>query len=256
MCIDDPIVRELIPRVSRQVITYGFSEDADVRIENYRQQGQQGMFTAIREGKAPLDITLNIPGRHNALNASAAIAVATEDDVSDQAILSAMAGTEGTGRRFEHLGEFESGNGKVMLVDDYGHHPSEVDVTIQAARAGWEEKRLVMIFQPHRYSRTRDLYDDFANVLESVDVLIMLDVYSAGEKPITGADSRALCRTIRTRGKLDPVFVANQDALPSVLANLIQEGDLVLTQGAGDVGKVAKKLAALQLNIEEMKNSQ
>ncbi|GLQ73884.1 UDP-N-acetylmuramate--L-alanine ligase [Vibrio penaeicida] len=253
MCIDDPVVRELIPRVSRQVITYGFSEDADVRIENYRQEGQQGKFTVVRKGKANLDITLNIPGKHNALNASAAIAVATEDDVADEAILSAMAGTQGTGRRFDHLGEFETGCGKAMLVDDYGHHPSEVDVTIDAARAGWEDKRLVMVFQPHRYSRTRDLYDDFANVLEKVDVLIMLDVYSAGEAPIAGADGRALCRTIRSRGKLDPIFVPETQNLPSVLANVLQDGDLVLTQGAGDVGKVAKVLAGLELNVERMR---
>jgi UDP-N-acetylmuramate--alanine ligase len=137
-------------------------------------------------------------------------------------------------------------------VDDYGHHPTEVDVTIQAARNGWQDKRLVMIFQPHRYSRTRDLYDDFANVLEQVDVLIMLDVYSAGEKPIAGADGRALCRTIRSRGKLDPIFVPDSKALPSVLANVLQDGDLVLTQGAGDVGKVAKQLEAFELNIDKM----
>ncbi len=255
VCIDDPVVRDLIPQISRQVITYGFSEDADVRIENYSQEGQQGKFTVKREGKAPLRITLNMPGKHNALNASAAIAVATEDDISDEAIMNAMVDTEGTGRRFEHLGEFNTGNGSVMLVDDYGHHPSEVDVTIQAARAGWTDKRLVMIFQPHRYSRTRDLYDDFANVLENVDLLIMLDVYSAGEKPINGADSRALCRTIRSRGKIDPVFVANQNALPSVLANLMQDGDLILTQGAGDVGKVAKNLAALKLDINDMQSN-
>lgn len=208
LCIDDPVIRELIPRVSRQVITYGFSEDADVRIENYRQNGQQGQFTVVRKGKANLDITLNIPGRHNALNAAAAIAVATEDDIRDEAILRAMANTQGTGRRFDHLGEFETGNGVAMLVDDYGHHPTEVDVTIKAARNGWAEKRLVMIFQPHRYTRTRDLYDDFANVLEQVDVLIMLDVYAAGEKPIAGADGRSLCRTIRSRGKIDPIFCA------------------------------------------------
>ncbi len=170
MCVDDPVVRELIPSVSRQVITYGFSDDADVRIENYRQDGQQGKFTVVRKGRENLEITLNIPGQHNALNAAAAIAVATEDNIADEAIVNAMLGTEGTGRRFEHLGEFETGNGKVMLVDDYGHHPTEVDVTIKAARNGWAEKRLVMIFQPHRYSRTRDLYDDFANVLEQVDV--------------------------------------------------------------------------------------
>ncbi|MGL6261603.1 UDP-N-acetylmuramate--L-alanine ligase [Vibrio sp. WXL103] len=252
MCVDDEVVRELIPQVSRQVITYGFSDDADVKITNYRQQGQQGMFTVTRRGCADLDITLNIPGRHNALNAAAAIAVATEDDISDQAILAAMVGTEGTGRRFEHLGSFDTGKGEAMLVDDYGHHPTEVDVTIKAARNGWEDKRLVMIFQPHRYSRTRDLYDDFANVLSQVDVLIMLDVYSAGEQPIAGADSRSLCRTIRARGGIDPIFVAEQDSLPSVLANIIQDSDLVLTQGAGDVGKVAKKLAKLELNVNKM----
>ncbi len=252
LCIDDPVVRELIPRVSRQVITYGFSQDADVRIENYRQIGQQGLFTVVRQGRPNLDITLNIPGRHNALNASAAIAVATEDDISDEAILTAMAGTQGTGRRFDQLGEFETGKGKAMLVDDYGHHPTEVDVTIKAARSGWQERRLVMIFQPHRYSRTRDLYDDFANVLEQVDVLLMLDVYPAGEQPIAGADGRALCRTIRSRGKLDPIFVPDGSALPAVLANVLQDGDLVLTQGAGDVGKVAKHLASLKLNIEQM----
>lgn len=252
LCIDDPVVREIIPRISRQVITYGFADDADVRIENYHQQGQQGQFTVVRQGRANLDITLNIPGRHNALNASAAIAVATEDDISDEAILKAMASTQGTGRRFDHLGEFDTGNGVVMLVDDYGHHPTEVGVTIKAARSGWQEKRLVMIFQPHRYSRTRDLYDDFANVLEQVDVLIMLDVYAAGEKPIAGADGRSLCRTIRSRGKIDPIFIPDSAMLPSVLANVLQEGDLVLTQGAGDIGKVAKHLAALELNVNKM----
>ncbi|ASG00612.1 UDP-N-acetylmuramate--L-alanine ligase [Vibrio anguillarum] len=252
LCIDDPVVREIIPRISRQVITYGFADDADVRIENYHQQGQQGQFTVVRQGRANLDITLNIPGRHNALNASAAIAVATEDDISDEAILKAMASTQGTGRRFDHLGEFDTGNGVAMLVDDYGHHPTEVGVTIKAARSGWQEKRLVMIFQPHRYSRTRDLYDDFANVLEQVDVLIMLDVYAAGEKPIAGADGRALCRTIRSRGKIDPIFVPDSTILPSILANVLQDGDLVLTQGAGDIGKVAKHLAGLELNISKM----
>ncbi|WP_428772945.1 UDP-N-acetylmuramate--L-alanine ligase [Vibrio sp.] len=252
LCIDDPVVRELIPHISRQVITYGFSADADVRIEDYRQFGQQGKFTVCRKGRPDLAITLNIPGRHNALNASAAIAVATEDDISDDAILTAMAGTQGTGRRFDHLGEFDTGNGQVMLVDDYGHHPTEVGVTIKAARSGWQDKRLVMIFQPHRYSRTRDLYDDFANVLEQVDVLIMLDVYAAGETPIAGADGRSLCRTIRSRGKLDPIFVPDSKMLPEALANVLQDGDLVLTQGAGDIGKVAKVLASLQLNVNKM----
>ncbi|PSU74363.1 UDP-N-acetylmuramate--L-alanine ligase [Photobacterium phosphoreum] len=255
MCIDDPVVRELLPRVGRPMLTYGFAEDADVRLVNYTQTGQQGHFTVLRNDKPALNITLNIPGKHNALNATAAIAVATEEGVSDDAIMRALVEFEGTGRRFDHLGEFDTGNGNVMLVDDYGHHPSEVDVTIQAARAGWPDKRLVMIFQPHRYSRTRDLYDDFANVLEQVDVLVMLDVYSAGETPIAGADSRSLCRTIRSRAKIDPIFVPQADNLPAILANIIKNDDLVLTQGAGDVGKIARQLAELQLNIAAMQRN-
>ncbi|MCD9545556.1 UDP-N-acetylmuramate--L-alanine ligase [Photobacterium carnosum] len=253
MCIDDPVVRELLPRVGRPMLTYGFAEDADVRLVNYTQTGQQGHFTVLRNDKPALNITLNIPGKHNALNATAAIAVATEEGVSDNAIMRALVEFEGTGRRFDHLGEFETGNGNVMLVDDYGHHPSEVDVTIQAARAGWPDKRLVMIFQPHRYSRTRDLYDDFANVLEQVDVLLVLDVYAAGETPIAGADSRSLCRTIRSRAKIDPIFVSQAEHLPAILANIIQNDDLVLTQGAGDVGKIARQLAELRLNIANMR---
>ncbi|KLV06220.1 UDP-N-acetylmuramate--alanine ligase [Photobacterium aquae] len=253
MCIDDPVVRELLPRIGRPVITYGFAEDADVRLVDYYQSGQQGHFSILREGKPALEVKLNIPGKHNALNATAAVAVATEEGVDDEAIIRALAEFEGTGRRFDHLGAFETGNGNVMLVDDYGHHPSEVDVTIQAARAGWEDKRLVMVFQPHRFSRTRDLYDDFANVLEQVDVLVMLDVYSAGEAPIAGADGRSLCRTIRGRGRIDPIFVPTIEALPSALANILQNNDLVLTQGAGDVGKIARQLADMKLDIEVMR---
>lgn len=248
VCIDDPIVRELIPRIGRQLITYGFSDDADVKISHYQQEKQKGIFTISRQNRVDLHVELNIPGKHNALNAAAAVAVATEDGVEDEAIIRALSGFEGTGRRFDQLGEFVCDDGTVMLVDDYGHHPSEVDVTIQATRAGWPEKRLVMIFQPHRYSRTRDLYDDFANILEQVDVLLMLDVYSAGETHIPGADSRSLCRTIRGRGKIDPVFISSVGSLPSVLANILQAGDLILTQGAGDIGKVAKKLAQLKLD--------
>lgn len=253
MCIDDPVVRELLPRVGRPVITYGFSEDADVRLVDYTQTGQQGHFSILRQGKPALKVTLNIPGKHNALNATAAVAVASEEGVDEDAIIRALVEFQGTGRRFDHLGEFETGNGNVMLVDDYGHHPSEVDVTIKAARAGWADKRLVMVFQPHRYSRTRDLYEDFANVLEQVDVLVMLDVYSAGEAPIAGADGRSLCRTIRGRGKIDPIFVPNGEALPSALANILQNDDLVLTQGAGDVGKIARQLAEMKLNIDMMR---
>jgi len=252
MCIDDPVIRELLPRVGRHVTTYGFSEDADVFIEDYRQVGSQGHFTVRRQDKTPIEVMLNSPGRHNALNAAAAIAVATDEGISDDAILTALAGFQGTGRRFDFLGEYplEHVNGKsgsVMLVDDYGHHPTEVDATIKAARAGWEDKRLVMVFQPHRYTRTRDLYEDFANVLSQVDLLVMLDVYAAGETPIPGADSRSLCRTIRARGKLDPILVSDIDAVPGILAPILDANDLILVQGAGNIGKVARKLADQKL---------
>ncbi|KAH8298976.1 hypothetical protein KR044_006305 [Drosophila immigrans] len=255
MCIDDPVVRELLPRVGRHITTYGFSEDADVRIEDYRQIGPQGHFTLSRQDKPLLTVTLNAPGRHNALNAAAAVAVATEEGIDDEDILRALAGFQGTGRRFDFLGEFplEPVNGKAgsaMLVDDYGHHPTEVDATLKAARAGWPDKRLVMLFQPHRYTRTRDLYDDFANVLSQVDVLLMLDVYAAGEAPIPGADSRSLCRTIRSRGKLDPILVSDADTVPETLAQLLQDEDLVLVQGAGNVGKIALLLGGTSAERE------
>ncbi|BAE73725.1 UDP-N-acetylmuramate-alanine ligase [Sodalis glossinidius str. 'morsitans'] len=252
MCIDDPVIRELLPRVGRQITTYGFSDDADLRITDYRQDGARGSFTFTRQEKADLRVELNAPGRHNALNAVAAIAVATEEGINDESILQAMLQFQGTGRRFDDLGHYDLVNvngktGEVMLVDDYGHHPTEVDATIKAARAGWPDKRLVMVFQPHRYTRTRDLYDDFANVLSGVDVLLMLDVYPAGEAPIPGADSRSLCRTIRGRGKVDPILVPDMETLPATLAQVLQDNDLVLMQGAGTVGKIARKLADSRL---------
>lgn len=255
MCVDDVVIRDLLPRVGRQITTYGFSKDADVRIENYEQRGAQGHFTLIRQDKPVLHVTLNAPGRHNALNAAAAVAVASEEGIDDNAILAALESFQGTGRRFDVLGEFDTaavnGNpGSAMLVDDYGHHPTEVDVTIKAARAGWPDKKLVMVFQPHRYTRTRDLFDDFANVLSQVDVLLMLDVYPAGETPIPGADSRSLCRAIRNRGKVDPILVSEHDALPEALALLLSGDDLVIVQGAGNIGKIARKLAEIQLQPE------
>lgn len=248
MCIDDEVIRELLPRIGRHITTYGFSDDADVRIQNYRQKGHQGFFTVLRRDHSPLEIVLNAPGRHNALNASAAIAVATEEGIDDNAIIRALGNFQGTSRRFDFLGNFDwEDGGNVMLVDDYGHHPSEVDVTIKAARAGWADRRLVMIFQPHRYTRTRDLYDDFVDVLSQVDVLLMLDVYPAGEKPIPGADSRSLCRTIRGRGKLDPILVSDLEKLPEILSEVIHGGDLVLAQGAGNISKIARQLADQKL---------
>lgn len=255
LCIDDPVIRGLLPDVGRATITYGYSDDADVQVLDFVQDHNRSSFKVRRQDGSLLAVTLNLPGRHNALNAAAAIAVATEDGIDDAAITAALSRFEGVGRRFQHYGEFATGQGQVMLVDDYGHHPSEVRVTINAVRAGWPERRLVMIFQPHRYTRTRDLYEDFAEVLSKVDVLILLDVYAAGEEPIPGADSRALCRSIRQRGQLDPVFVATTAEVPAVLAGLLAEGDLVLTQGAGNVGALARTLADLRLNVEQMKQN-
>ncbi|KFX15943.1 UDP-N-acetylmuramate--L-alanine ligase [Pectobacterium parvum] len=252
MCIDDAVIRELLPRVGRHITTYGFSDDADVRVAGYRQTGAQGHFTLERKDKPLLNVTLNAPGRHNALNAAAAVAVATDEGIDDEAILRALERFQGTSRRFDFLGEYplelvNGQSGTAMLVDDYGHHPTEVDATIKAACAGWPDKRLVMIFQPHRYTRTRDLYDDFAHVLSQVDVLLMLEVYSAGESPIPGADSRSLCRTIRGRGKIDPILVTDVDTLPELLSQALRGEDLILVQGAGNIGKLARKLADSRL---------
>ena len=256
MCIDDEVIREIMPRIGRQVVTYGFSEEADVQAINFAQNGHQSSFTVKRHGKDNVDIVLNLPGEHNVLNALAAIAVASEDDIDDSAIVQALAEFEGIGRRFQHLGEFETPNGSVMLVDDYGHHPSEVLATIKAARAGWPDKRLVMAYQPHRYSRTRDLYEDFVDVLSQVDCLLLLDVYAAGEAPIPGADGRALCRSIRLRGQIDPIFVASPDQLAAVLPDVLQHGDLFMTQGAGNIGALSKELAQSNLGCKVLVEEQ
>ncbi|MDP2561463.1 UDP-N-acetylmuramate--L-alanine ligase [Psychrobium sp. 1_MG-2023] len=252
VCVDDPVVRALIPRIGRQVITYGFSDDADIRASNFSQHANSCQFTLHCKDEAPVEVKLNLPGRHNVLNSLAAIAVAHEDGISFDVIINALTQFEGIGRRFEQLGTFDSGNGEVMLVDDYGHHPSEVLATIKAARQGWPDKRLVMIYQPHRYTRTRDLYEDFVEVLSQVDELLLLEVYSAGEEPIVGADSRALCRSIRAQSNLEPIYVPGIDVLPARLAQLMANGDLVMTQGAGNVGVLAKELAGFELNIEKM----
>ncbi|WP_337841355.1 UDP-N-acetylmuramate--L-alanine ligase [Rheinheimera sp.] len=253
VCIDDPVVRELIPQIGRVVITYGFSEDADYVLSHFSQTGTQSRFE-IKDPQGQLhSIELNLAGRHNALNATAAFAVATDEGIRKEAILAALRKFEGIGRRFQQYGEFDTGRGKVLLVDDYGHHPSEVAVTLAAARSAWPDRRLVMAYQPHRYSRTRDLYEDFTKVLSGVDVLLLLEVYSAGETAIPGADSRSLCRSIRARGQLDPVYVAGPADLPAALADVLQDGDVVLTQGAGNIGALAKQLAALELKISALK---
>ena len=255
VCLDDAVIESLIPKFARKCVTYGFHEQADVRISGFKQMVSRTEFLVHRVNKSDLKIQLNLPGKHNALNAAAAIAVAMEEDIDDHSIITALSKFEGIGRRFEQYGEFETGRGKALLVDDYGHHPTEVQATINAAREGWPEKRLVMAYQPHRYTRTRDLYDDFAQVLAQVDQLLLLDVYAAGETPIAGADSRSLCRTIRQHSDKEPIFVANPQALPAALAQIIKDGDLVLTQGAGNIGAVVKTLADLKLDIEKMKQT-
>ncbi|NIC04483.1 UDP-N-acetylmuramate--L-alanine ligase [Billgrantia bachuensis] len=255
LCIDDEHVRGLLDRIHRQFVTYGFSEDADYRIVDFTQQAGEVRFTALRpDGLAPLEVHLSMPGRHNALNALASIAVATDAGVDDAAILRGLAGFAGVGRRFQVHGHFAppGGSGEVMLVDDYGHHPREVEMVINAVRAGWPQRRLVMVYQPHRYTRTRDLYEDFVRVLAGVDVLLLLDVYSAGEPPIPGADGKTLAGSIRQRGTLDPIFVQNKSELPSLLAKVLRADDILITQGAGDVGGIALGLAESRLILDEV----
>jgi UDP-N-acetylmuramate--alanine ligase len=245
LCIDNPVVHGLLPEVARPVRTYGFDGAADYRASDVRQHGNETRFRISRPGVEDwLEVTLALPGRHNVLNALAAIVVAHELGVDDQAIARALAGFQGIGRRFQINGEVEAPRGRVLLVDDYGHHPQEVAATIQAAREGWPERRLVVVFQPHRYSRTRDLFEDFTEVLSEADVLVMLEVYAAGEKPVPGADSRTLCRAVRARGQVDPVFVGDPDDLAETLRGLLEAGDIVLTLGAGDIGALAAALPA------------
>lgn len=252
VCIDSEVAAELIPRFGRPVITYGESAEADYRMVDFSQTANTCSFNVVNKQGESLAVTLNMPGKHNALNATAAIAVAKDQNIANHAILEALTKFEGVGRRFQHYGSFENERGNVMLVDDYGHHPSEVAATIAAVREGWPDKRLVMIYQPHRYSRTRDLYEDFVKVLADVDQLLLLDVYSAGEEPIVGADSKSLCRSLRQRGK-EPLHVASNSELAGVLASTLQDNDLVLTQGAGNIGQLVKKLAATELSIEQLK---
>jgi UDP-N-acetylmuramate--alanine ligase len=247
VCIDNPVVRELLPRIGRQIITYGFSDDADVRAVNYQQNAGVSHFTVEVEGQPPLDMSVNLPGQHNVLNALAGVAVAKDEGVSDDAICQALVEFAGIGRRFEQLSHLKTAAGNMVLVDDYGHHPSEVKATILAMREGWPDKRLVMVFQPHRYSRTRDLYEDFVEVLSEVDCLFLLDVYAAGEAPINSADSKSLTRSIRQRGQIEPVYVSDPEKLPELLATQLQDNDMIITQGAGSIGTVARNLAEHQL---------
>jgi UDP-N-acetylmuramate--alanine ligase len=245
LCIDDAGVREILDLCGRPMITYGFAEDADLRAVDVRHDKTETRFNVIRaDRKDPMAVTLNLPGRHNVLNSLAVIAVAHELGISDDVIVRALANFQGIGRRFQLNGEIQTAKGKVMLIDDYGHHPREVAATVAAIRAGWPGRRIVVAFQPHRYSRTRDLFEDFTLVLSEIDVLLLLEVYPAGEAPIPGADSRSLSRAIRARGQVDPVFVETPDEMAATLLGVIKDGDIVLTLGAGNIGAAAAKLAA------------
>jgi len=242
LCVDDPYVAELAKTTTRRAITYSIYQKADVRASNIYQNGRSMTFDLHLGNEEPFSMTLNLPGQHNVQNALAAIAVGWQLGVTAQEIQKALGQFQGVGRRFDLRGELEIDQGKVLLVDDYGHHPRELAAVFAAARGGWPERRLVVAFQPHRYSRTRDLLDDFANVLANVDGLVLTEVYPAGETPIVNADGRALARAVRARGKVHPIFIQHPRELKSFLPTLLDDGDLLLLLGAGDIGTVATEL--------------
>ena len=246
LCQDDPNVREILPQVPKQVVRYGLTPDANIHAENIRAEGGQMHFDAVRVNGSTsrLPITLNIPGMHNVLNALAAIGVATEVQVPDEAIVKALAEFKGVGRRFQRYGEIPlAAGGRFTLVDDYGHHPVEMAATLAAARGAFPGRRLVLAFQPHRYSRTRDCFEDFVKVLSGVDALLLADVYAAGEQPIVAADGRALARAVRVAGKVEPVFVEDIGQMPDMIREVARDGDVVLTMGAGSIGGVPAKVS-------------
>ncbi len=244
LCCDDAELRGLLPQVARPMIRYGLGADADLRAVRLERLGARTRFEVLREGRAPLPVTLNLAGLHNVRNALAAIAVATELEVADPSIQRALETFEGIGRRLETVGDVQTASGRVTIVDDYGHHPTEIEATLDAARQAWPGRRLVLAFQPHRYTRTHDLIDDFGRVLSAADALVVTEVYAAGEEPIPNADGRAICRAVRGRGQIEPVFVEEVGELGGTLAGLIRDGDVILTMGAGSIGGVAHELPA------------
>ena len=243
LCADDPVVEAMAQDITRPVVTYGFSPKADYQIVDLQRLGLATRFVVRRPGDAShLSVELNMPGKHNVLNATAAIAVACDEGLDDDAIQRGLAGFRGVGRRFTQLGEMSFPGGVAQLVDDYGHHPTEVRATLDSSQQAWPDQRVVMVYQPHRYSRTRDLYEDFVSILSKCDQLILLEVYSAGETPIAGADSRSLARSIRQRGLVDPIFAGSIEDVPEILKGIVRDGDVVVTQGAGNIGRLAKIL--------------
>ena len=248
LCIDDPVLRGLIDEVGRPLKTYGFSADADYRLRDYVAEDLGCRFTIDRPAQEPLQLQLAIGGKHNACNAAAAVAVAAEEGVEDEALVHALANFAGVDRRFKVHGPFAWGGGEVSLVDDYGHHPTEIAVTLEHIREIWPQRRVLMVFQPHRFSRLRDLYESFVAVLSQTEVLLLLDTYSAGEQPIAGVDSRSLCRSIRQAARVDPIFVPELESTVEMVMRLLQPGDIVLTQGAGNIvvatGQLLERLSA------------
>jgi len=243
LCLDDANVRGILPQITKPIVTYGLSEDADLRASAVEHAGGQMRFTVSGQGRPPLAVTLNSPGLHNVLNALAAIAIGRECGVEDAAIAKALAEFHGVGRRFQRHGEVAlAGGGSFTLIDDYGHHPAEMAATLAAARGSFPGRRLVLAFQPHRFTRTRDLFEDFVKVLSTVDVLLLTEVYPAGEAPIVAADGRALARAVRVLGKVEPVFADEVNGMVDALRQLAQPGDVVLTMGAGSIGNLPKLL--------------
>ena len=243
ICLDDPVNREILSEVSRPVVTYGIDANADVKAKNIKCNGMQCEYDLVLPGESEtLKITLNMPGKHNVLNSLAALTVAHLLGVNGQAMQRALQSFDGIGRRMQQYGEIKTSKGKLLLVDDYGHHPTEIKATLEAAKNAWSDRRIVVVFQPHRYTRTRDLFEDFSKVLSAADALIVTEVYSAGEEHVAGADGRALCGAIRARGRVNPVFVGNLDELSSSIIDVVEDGDVLLTLGAGSIGAIAKTL--------------
>lgn len=244
VCIDDPVIREILPKIMRPVLTYGFSDDADIQAIDFTQQENISKFAVkFPWEKEKIELSLNLPGKHNVLNALAAMAVSSEVGVDFSTICASLREFQGIKRRFQVIGNYSLAQREITLVDDYGHHPQEVKMVINAVRDGWSKKRLVMVFQPHRYSRLQSLFEDFSAVLSEVDKLYVLDVYSAGEEPTPGINSKTLCGNIRSRGKIEPVFVENVEDLLKSLNSTLQDNDILLMQGAGDISKIAHHVA-------------
>lgn len=248
ICVDDPGIQQIRNDILKPVLTYGIDYDSDFSARIIKQEKNKSWFTVSREGnKDWLDIELNLPGKHNVQNALAAIAIANELHISEESIVQALKNFQGIARRCQLIGEIEIDKKRILLIDDYAHHPHEIRATLAAINSGWPGRRLILIYQPHRYTRTRDLFEDFTSVLSEVDVLFLMDVYPAGEEKITGADSKSICRAIRIRGQVDPIFVEDRNQILSYLKGVIREDDILLILGAGDIGTLATELTE-QLN--------